>query len=82
MVELENHKSMNPDQEIQASREIKGTSVVRVKNDRLLPSILGTAFFVGFLISGTAVVWGTGPVLAAASWYIPLVSSFYLSLPC
>ena len=76
MVELENHKSMNPDQEIPASREIKGTSVVRVKNDRLLPSILGTAFFVGFLIWGTAVVWGTGPVLAAAPWYIPLVSSF------
>jgi PAS domain S-box-containing protein len=76
MVELEGQENMELGREIPAGLEQVEKSTVRAKKDPLLIAILSTAFFLAALVFGTAVIWGTGPVLVTAPWYIPLVSSF------
>ncbi len=79
MFEAGSQESMGIDQEIIGSQEISASDTVKTKKDQLLFAILGTAIFLAFLVWGTAVIWGTGPVLIAAPWYIPLIS-FFISL--
>ncbi|MGE5375757.1 MAG: hypothetical protein ACM3XO_11930, partial [Bacteroidota bacterium] len=62
--------------ELPTSLKKIGDKTARAKKDPLLIAILGTAFFLAVSIFGTAVIWGTGPVLMTVPWYIPLVSSF------
>jgi PAS domain S-box-containing protein len=76
MVELESQESMELDREIPGSQNLSADRPVRAKKDRLLIAILSTALFLAILVWGTAVIWGFGPVLTSAPWYIPLVSSF------
>jgi PAS domain S-box-containing protein len=76
MFELEGQESMELGRELSGSQERSADSVDRVKRDRLLIAILSTALLLAVLVWGTAVIWGTGPVLASVPWYIPLVSLF------
>jgi PAS domain S-box-containing protein len=76
MVELESQENMELGREIPGNQELHTDSAGPTGKDRLLIAILSTAAFLAFLVSGTLVIWGSGPVLASAPWYIPLVSSF------
>ena len=53
-----------------------GRAYARLRRDPLLLAILGLALGLAILVLAVAVYWGSGPVLAEAPWYIPLVSAF------
>jgi len=76
MIDLEGREGMELGREISGSQKMNTAKAIQAKNDRLLIAILGVGFLLAILVWGTAAIWGTGPVLASAPWYIPLVGSF------
>jgi PAS domain S-box-containing protein len=76
MVEMESQEGMKLDREIPGSQDVHDNRPMQAKKDHLLIIIFSTAVFLAILVWGTAVFWRSGPVLKAAPWYIPLVSSF------
>jgi len=76
MLELEGQESMELGQETPATNEMIGNRTIQAKKDPLLVAILCTALLLSVLIVGTVLIWGTGPILVTAPWYIPLVSGF------
>ena len=73
MVELESREAVEPSRDALGHQELGRPD--RGNKDRLLIAILGSAILLAILIWGTAVIWGTGPVLTSAPWYIPLIGS-------
>ncbi len=76
MVDLESQESVELGRDIPGSQDLNPDHPAQEKKDPLLIAILSTALFLAILVWGTAVIWGTGPVLTSAPWYIPLISSF------
>jgi PAS domain S-box-containing protein len=77
MVDMETSNTMELNQEVPAEQLTAGNhEKVQPKRDPLLVAIFITAAGLAILIGGTSIVWGSGPVLAQAPWYIPLISAF------
>jgi PAS domain S-box-containing protein len=67
---------MELDQEIPVNQASGDKTIVQPKYNPLLLAIFAAAAGLAFLVLGTAAIWGSGPVLTKAPWYIPLVSAF------
>lgn len=76
MLELDRRASKEYPEDIAESQPAGGETSIERKKDRLLLAIPATAIGLTALVVGIAAFWGSGPVLAEASWYIPLISSF------
>ena len=66
---------MDFNQPMPARNDFVGRDTVQPNRDPLLRAIIGTALGL-VLLTGIAAFWGSGSVLVAAPWYIPLISSF------
>jgi PAS domain S-box-containing protein len=76
MIELESRDSAEAGKEMPDSQGFSAGRPAGTKRNALLIAILSTALLCSFLVWGTAVVWGSSPVLTSAPWYIPLIGSF------
>jgi PAS domain S-box-containing protein len=76
MLELDRRESKDYRNKSEESQAARHETVLQLKKDHLLLAILATTIGLAALVIGIAVFWGSGPVLAEASWYIPLISSF------
>lgn len=75
MIEAETPNSLELDQETLDGQTATKRQSVWSKYDPLLLVIFGAAILLSILVFGTAVIWGTGPVLAEVPWFIPFISS-------
>ena len=76
MIEAENPKMLDVDKGGEEEHAKGGNVSTQLVRDPLLTTILATGIGLAlFVIAGTA-IWGSGPVLTRAPWYIPLISSF------
>jgi PAS domain S-box-containing protein len=76
MIQIQGQKAADRDQEIPDTRTKAGGGFVHPTRDPLSLTILATGIGLFILVVGIDVYWGAGPVLAAAPWYIPLISAF------
>ena len=76
MAEVSKDSMADLDHENSSMRGNLATPNRPVQRDVLLLVIAGAALGLTFLIILVAAFWGSGPVLAQAPWYIPLISSF------
>lgn len=76
MIEAEKPTTSELIKEVPEDLTAGGKKAVQPKRDNLLISSYATAIGLAILVWGTAILWGTGPVLAQLPWFIPLVSAF------
>ena len=76
MVEIDGQNMMDLGHEIPGKRANSEKPGVQPKRDRLLLALLGTVIGLTVLVIAIAVSSGSGPMLAEAPWYIPLISAF------
>ena len=76
MIELENPNSADSNQEIPARQAVEKNAAAPAGYDPLLIAIFGVAVTLLILALGTALIWGSGPILVDAAWYIPLIGAF------
>jgi PAS domain-containing protein len=67
---------MVPGKESSDNTASQGGFVSRLQRDPILLAILGMAVLFAFVVLGGMAYWGSGPVLLAVPWYVPLISSF------
>ena len=75
MVALKEKETMRLQRDISDQDDKTGDSAAS-KRDPMLLGIVGTAVALAILVTIIAIVWGTGPVLPKAPWYIAFISSF------
>ncbi|HSJ88056.1 MAG TPA: PAS domain S-box protein [Anaerolineales bacterium] len=76
MIGLESQKTLEVEPEIAETHADGVTLASRPVRDPLLLTIIGTALGLALFVLGTALIWGTSPILIQAPWYIPFISSF------
>lgn len=76
MIEVEKQNTVEFNRDV--TEELAGgdKKAARPKRDALLMIMYATATGLAILVWGTAIIWGTGPVLEQLPWYIPLISAF------